>query len=371
MRLSVLDRSRTRQGEEPAQALRDTVAFAQEAEQLGYHRFWVSEHHGVPGVAGSAPTVLAAAVAAATTRIRVGTGGVMLPNHRPMVVAEQFGVLASLFPGRIDMGLGRSVGFTDGVRRALGREKDAADDFGAQLVELLGYFDGSQQVHRGVHARPAEGLRVPAFVLATGAGADMAADAGLPLVVAATRGEERMLAAIDRYRAGFRPSAQAAQPYVVIAGTVAVAGTAESARELLVPEAWAGAYSRTHGEFPPLAPAAEIAALSMGARERAAYEQSLKGHIAGTPEQAVAELAALMARSGADEFLVTTSTYDRAALLDSYRLLARAVGQPVGQGIGQPVGQSAGQGVATRAAGREAAGPEDVDRTVAQAVGRA
>ncbi len=251
----------------------------------------------------------------------------MLPNHQPMVVAEQFGVLAALFPGRIDMGLGRSVGFTDGVRRALGREKGAADDFGAQLSELLGYFDGSQQVHRGVHARPAEGLQVPAFVLATGTGADLAAEAGLPLVIAPARGEGRMLEAIDRYRARFRPSAQAAEPYVVVSGTVAVAETAERARELLVPEAWAGAYSRTHGEFPPLAPVAEIRALAMSERERSAYEQSLKGHIAGTPEQAAAELAALVERSGADEFLVTTSTYDRTALLDSYRLLAEAVGQ--------------------------------------------
>ncbi|WP_416874554.1 MsnO8 family LLM class oxidoreductase [Kitasatospora sp. SC0581] len=326
-RISVLDRSRTRQGEETARALRDTVAFAREAERLGYHRFWVSEHHGVPGVAGSAPTVLAAAVAAATSRIRVGTGGVMLPNHQPLVVAEQFGVLAALFPGRIDMGLGRSVGFTDGVRRALGREKGAADEFGAQLAELLGYFDGSQQAHRGVHARPAEGLHVPAFVLATGAGADLAADAGLPLVIAAPHGEDRMLAAIDRYRDRFRPSAHAAEPYVVVSGTVAVAETAERARELLVPEAWSGAYSRTHGEFPPLAPAAEILAREMTVRERAAYEQSLKGHIAGTPEQAAAALLALVERSGADEFLVTTSTYDRAALLDSYRLLAEAVGR--------------------------------------------
>ncbi|MEU1290346.1 LLM class flavin-dependent oxidoreductase [Kitasatospora sp. NPDC005856] len=326
-RLSVLDRSRTRQGEEPAQALRGTVAFAREMERLGYHRFWVSEHHGVPGVAGSAPTVLAAAVAAATSRIRVGTGGVMLPNHQPLVVAEQFGVLAALFPGRIDMGLGRSVGFTDGVRRALGREKEAADAFGAQLAELLGYFDGSQEVNRGVHARPAEGLHVPAFVLATGTGADLAAEAGLPLVIAAPRGVDRMLEAIDRYRTRFRPSAQAAEPYVVVSGTVAVADTAERARELLVPEAWSGAYSRTHGEFPPLTPAAEVRAREMTPRERAAFEQSLKGHIAGTPEQAVAELAALVERSGADEFLVTTSTYDRAELLDSYRLLAEAFGQ--------------------------------------------
>ncbi|WP_031072892.1 LLM class flavin-dependent oxidoreductase [Streptomyces sp. NRRL WC-3742] len=327
IRLSVLDRSRTRRREEPAEALRATVALAREVERLGYHRIWVSEHHGVPGVAGSAPTVLAAAIASATSRIRVGTGGVMLPNHQPMVVAEQFGVLAALFPGRIDMGLGRSVGFTDGVRRALGREKDAADDFGAQLAELIGWFDGTQQAHRGVHARPAEGLRVPAYVLATGEGADLAAEAGLPLVIAAPRGEDRMLAAVDRYRERFRPSLQAAEPYVIVSGTVAVARTAERARELLVPEAWAGAYSRTHGEFPPLAPAAEVRALEMSARERAAFEQSMKGHISGTPQQAAEQLRALVERTGADEFLLATSTYDRVELLDSHRLLAEAFGQ--------------------------------------------
>ncbi|MFG3054639.1 MsnO8 family LLM class oxidoreductase [Kitasatospora sp. NPDC048239] len=325
LRLSVLDRSRTRQGEDPARTLRETVAFAQQTEQLGYHRFWVSEHHGVPGVAGSAPTVLAAAVAAATTRIRVGTGGVMLPNHQPLVVAEQFGVLAALFPGRIDMGLGRSVAFTDGVRRALGRDKDAADRFPEQLAELLGYFDGSPRTHRDVHARPAEGLHVPAFVLATGAGADIAAAAGLPLVIAAAHGPDRMLAAIDRYRARFRPSAQAPHPYVVVSGTVAVARSTEQAGELLVAEAWSSAYARTHGEFPPLLPAGEVLNREMSPRERAAYQQALGGHIAGTPAQAAAELRALMERTGADEYLVTTSTHDRAALLDSYRLLAEAV----------------------------------------------
>ncbi len=149
---SVLDRSRTREGHPAAEALRDTVRFAREIEELGYHRFWVSEHHGVPGVAGSAPTVLAAAVASATRSIRVGTGGVMLPNHQPLVVAEQFGVLESLFPGRIDMGLGRSVGFTTGVRKALGRDKDDADDFAGQLDELLGWFRGTSPT--GAHARP-------------------------------------------------------------------------------------------------------------------------------------------------------------------------------------------------------------------------
>ncbi|MFF5857670.1 LLM class flavin-dependent oxidoreductase [Streptomyces sp. NPDC012751] len=319
-RFSVLDRSRIREGHPPAQALRDTVALAGEAEALGYHRFWVSEHHGVPGVAGSAPTVLAAAVAAATRTIRVGTGGVMLPNHRPLVVAEQFGVLESLFPGRIDMGLGRSVGFTDGVRKALGRGKDDAEDFAAQLGELLGWFTGGSPT--GVRARPAEGLAVPPFVLATGEGAAIAARAGLPLVIGDLRDREKTLRGIDRYRSLFRPSAWADRPYVVVSGTIAVAGTEAEARRLLVPEAWSTAYARTHGTFPPLAPAESVEGRTMTGRERAVYEAGLAGHIAGTAEQVAHELETVLAETAAEEVLVTTSGYDRTALLDSYRRLA-------------------------------------------------
>lgn len=323
---SVLDRSRTREGHDGPQALRDTVRFAERIEALGYHRFWVSEHHSVPGVAGSAPAVLAAAVAAATSTLRVGTGGVMLPNHQPLVVAEQFGVLESLFPGRIDMGLGRSVGFTDGIRRALGRDKQDADDFPGQLAELLGYFTGTQTAHPQVHALPAEGLRVPAFVLATGKGARVAAEAGLPLVIAAVRGEEAMLRAIEGYRRDFRPSGWGERPYVVVSGTVAVAATTEEARRLLLPEAWSTAYSRTHGAFPPLRSVDAILATAMTARERALFEDALRGQLYGTEDEVAAGLEKLLARSGADEYLVTTSTYDRAALLDSYRRLATLTG---------------------------------------------
>ncbi|WP_320774555.1 LLM class flavin-dependent oxidoreductase [Streptomyces sp. CRN 30] len=320
-RFSVLDRSRTRAGRPPGEALRDTVLLAREAERLGYHRFWVSEHHGVPGVAGSAPTVLAAAVAGATRTVRVGTGGVMLPNHRPLVVAEQFGVLESLFPGRIDMGLGRSVGFTDGVRRALGSEKDAADRFEEQLAELLGWFRGTSPT--GAHARPAEGLDVPPFVLAMGEGAAVAARAGLPMVIGDLRDRDRMRRGIDRYRDLFRPSPWAAEPYVVVSGTVAVAGTPEAARRLLLPEAWSMAYSRTHGTFPPLPPAEEVGSRPMTAKERGFYEAGLTGHLAGTEDQVADALETLLKETEAQEVLVTTSTYDRTALLDSYRRLAR------------------------------------------------
>ncbi|GGZ01225.1 methylene-tetrahydromethanopterin reductase [Streptomyces geysiriensis] len=324
-RLSVLDRSRVREGHTAAEALRDTVALAREAERLGYDRFWVAEHHGVPGVAGSAPTVLAAAVAGATRRIRVGTGGVMLPNHRPLVVAEQFGVLESLFPGRIDMGLGRSVGFTDGVRRALGRDKEDAEDFEAQLAELLGWFRGTSPT--GVHARPAEGLTVPPFVLAMGEGAAVAARAGLPMVIGDLRDRERMLRGIERYRAGFRPSEWSAEPYVVVSGTIAVADSPEAARRLLLPEAWSMARARTRGSFPPLPPAEEVEGRPMTAKERDLYESGLAGHLAGTEEQVAEALESLIGATGAQDVLVTTSTYDRGALLDSYRRLARVTGR--------------------------------------------
>ncbi|MEV1022787.1 MsnO8 family LLM class oxidoreductase [Streptomyces sp. NPDC050264] len=322
-RFSVLDRSRTREGHTAPEALRDTVSLAQDLERLGYRGLWVSEHHGVPGVAGSAPTVLAAAVAAATRTIRVGTGGVMLPNHQPLVVAEQFGVLESLFPGRIDMGIGRSVGFTDGVRAALGRDKDAADaaDFAGQLDELLAFFTGTSSTR--AHARPSEGLTVPPYVLAMGEGASIAARAGLPMVIGDFRGREKMLRGIERYRAEFRPSAWAGEPYVVISGTVAVAGSEPEARRLLVPEAWSMAYSRTHGTFPPLPPAERVAAVEMTAKERELYESGLRGHIVGTEQQVADELETVIKESGAQEVLVTTSTYDREGLLESYRRLAR------------------------------------------------
>ncbi|WP_280272447.1 MsnO8 family LLM class oxidoreductase [Nocardia wallacei] len=323
VRFSILDRSRVRQGQTHPAALRDTVEFAQLAERWGYHRFWVSEHHSVPGVAGSAPTVLAAAVAAATDRIRVGTGGVMLPNHQPLVVAEQFGVLESLFPGRIDMGLGRSVGFTGGIRRALGHDREAADDFDAQLTELLDYFTGGRD---GVHAWPAEGLRVPAFLLAIGSGAERAARFGLPLVIAAAHGEDAMVRSIEQYRTDFRPTAWGAGPVVIVSGSVVVADSAEQARRLLMPEAWSAAYSRTRGEFPALLPPEAIDPATMTERERRLFDESMRGQLAGTEETVAAGLERLLERTGADEILVHTSTYDRAARLESHRRLARLAG---------------------------------------------
>ncbi|RJQ85263.1 MsnO8 family LLM class oxidoreductase [Amycolatopsis panacis] len=322
----MLDRSPVRRGRGTVQAVRDTVTFARDVEALGYHRFWVSEHHGVPGVAGSAPAVLAAAIAGATQRIRVGTGGVMLPNHRPLVIAEQFGVLAALHPGRIDLGLGRSVGFVEGVRRARGQGKDAADGFGGQVRELLAFFRGDS-AYPGVHAIPAEGQSVSVFLLATGVGAGLAAELGLPLVIAPARGEQAMLDAISRYREQFR--SDIADPYVVVSTAVAVADTAEQAQRLLLPEAWSTVYSRSHGVFPPLAPAEEILALPMTERERTRLGEVLAGQISGTPEEVADRLGTLVRRTGADELLISTSTYDPAERVDSFAALAALAGLSV------------------------------------------
>lgn len=315
--LSVLDRASVRHGQDPATALRDTVAFAGEVERLGYRRFWVAEHHGVPGIAGAAPTVLAAAVGAATSTIRIGTGGVMLPNHRPLVVAEQFGTLASLHPGRVDMGLGRSVGFTAAVRTALGADKTAADRFGDDVRELLGYFDGDHRV-RGL---PADGLRPPPlFVLATGSGAEVAAELGAALVIAPLGDFDRLADRIRHYRERFRASPQWPEPHIVVSTTVAVADTRERARELLLPEAWAMVRSRIDGAFPPLLSPERVPV--PGERERRYLDDALRGQIHGTESDVARDLTELVDHTGADELLVTMSTHDRADMLDSYTRLA-------------------------------------------------
>ncbi|MEU3272134.1 MsnO8 family LLM class oxidoreductase [Saccharomonospora sp. NPDC006951] len=324
VKISVLDRSSTREGRSTSAALRETLQFAVQAEQLGYHRFWVSEHHSVPGVAGSAPTVLASAIGAATSTIRVGTGGVMLPNHQPLVVAEQFGVLESLYPGRIDMGLGRSVGFTRGIRDALGRDKEDAARFGEQLRELLGYFSGDVERYPGVHGIPAEGLRVPAFVLATGAGALLAAELGLALVIAPIGGQAATAEKIKAYREAFRPSALWPRPYVVVSSAVAIADTTSDARRLLLPEAWSMVESRTKGVFPPLRAAEELPQPTP--RQATLLEESLRGQIWGTAAEVGPRLTRLVDATGADELLITTSTFDRAEMLDSYARVAELVG---------------------------------------------
>ena len=311
--LSLLDRTRTRVGETDAQAIAHTVERAQRAEALGYDRFWVAEHHGVPGVAGSAPAVLLAVLAGRTTTIRLGSAGVMLPHHQPLVVAEQFATLAAVAPGRIDLGVGRSPGFTAPVRRAL---RQADTDFAADLADLRDHLEGAAEIT----ARPRPAAAVPLVVLATGHGLDVAARLGLPVVVGGPllRAPEEPL---DRYRQAFRPSAQASEPWVGVSLDVLVADTDAAAHELALPEAWAMARARTTGTFPPLQPVASIG--PMTATERRYVEQSTA--VTGTADHVAEQLHELLVRTGAAELVASSSTHDRGALAESDAALAELV----------------------------------------------
>lgn len=308
VRLSMLDRSRTRAGEPDAAAVRGTVARAVRAEQLGYHRFWVAEHHAVPGIASGSPPVLMAAVGAATSRIRVGSGGIMLPNHQPLVVAEQVALLEALHPGRIDLGIGRSPGFTEPVRRAL--RAGGADDaeFRGALDELRSFLDGSGPVT----ARPRLEHAVPLFLLATGAGLRLAGDLGLPAVVGGPVLDDPAALADYRERAG-----DAA--HLVVSADVLVGDP-----QLALSEAWAHAAARTTGEFPPLEPPDPHRATTR--RQRETVDRALANAIVGDEDTVAERLDDLVARTGADELLVFSSTHDRDAQADSDAALARLLG---------------------------------------------
>lgn len=325
MKLSLLDRSRTRAGRPEAEGLTGSVARAVEAERLGYERFWVAEHHAVPGIASGSPAVLLAAIGAATERIRIGSGGVMLPNHQPLVVAEQFLMLEALHPGRIDLGIGRSLGFTSAVRAALRHDVDAPDTFEADLQELRELLAGESRVT----AHPVATSPVPISLLATGGGLAIAARSGLPVVVGGpVLWSDQGLEALAAYRRDFRPSAQAATPYVTISLDVTVAADDATARELALPEAWSMARSRQTGEFPPLESVDDIRAQSWTSQVRQRVERSLDQAVAGSPATVRARLDELIERTGADELMASTSTYDREALLASDQMLSDLVGGP-------------------------------------------
>ncbi|MFJ6003097.1 MsnO8 family LLM class oxidoreductase [Arthrobacter sp. NPDC092385] len=313
--VSILDRAQSRLGSSEAETLQHVIERAQRAERLGYRRFWVAEHHGVPGIAGSVPAVLAAAVASRTATIRVGTGGIMLPNHQPLVVAEQAATLAALFDGRFDLGLGRSLGFTQAVRSALRTGKEEADRFGEDIAELLAFLGGTAPIT----ARPQDAGRTPVFVLATGHGVDIAAQAGLAVVLGGPALFRDRNPALERYRSSFRPSPWWDRPHVTASLNVAVAGTTAEARQLLLPEARAMAVSRTRGSFPPLE---AVGDQPLSAREEGYVEESLATAVHGTAADVGRQLAELQARTGADELLVSGGAFDLEAQARSDELLA-------------------------------------------------
>lgn len=303
--VSLLDRSRTRAGEPGGAALRDTVERAVRAEELGFHRFWVAEHHAVPGIASGSPPLLMAAVAARTDRIRVGSGGVMLPNHRPLVVAEQARMLAALYPGRVDLGVGRSLGFTAPVRDALGVHAYPPERFAEDLSTLVDFLDDTGPVT----AMPKGVPSPPVFVLATGSGLAVAAERGLPVVVGGPVVWADAAPLWD-YRDRFLPSPACPEPYVLVSADVMIADSSARARELALPEAWAMVESRTTGAFPPLR---SQPAMALTGRQQAAVDEHLARAVHGTAEEVLDELGALIRRTGADELLAWVSTHDREA----------------------------------------------------------
>lgn len=329
MKLSLLDRSRTRVNSDGGQVdsadLQAVVQRARHAEELGFHRFWVAEHHAVPGIASGSPAVLLAAIGQVTSSIRLGSGGVMLPQHQPLIVAEQFRLLEGLFPARVDLGIGRSVGFTEPVRQALRRQEQNSDEYRSDLTELLGYLDDTGTVT----ARPVTDP-VPVFTLATGSGMDIAAALGLPVVVGGpiVRSPE-ISDLLARYRENFRPSAStsgASEPYVIVSLDAYIADTTEAARDLALPEAWAMAMSRQQGEFPPLESPEAIHEYRWSGQVERRVGKQLGQVAAGTAAEVHDNLSSIVQASGADELLFSTSTYSTADQLRLDEKLMAAMG---------------------------------------------
>lgn len=315
--LSVLDLAPVSAGRTTGEALQESLTLARHVEALGYGRFWVAEHHGAPGVASSAPAVLIAALAAATSRIRVGSGGVMLTNHPPLVVAEQFGMLEAMHPGRIDLGLGRAAG-TDQRTVTLLRRGGYQEDFPAELALLRAFFRGPVQ---GLTAVPAQGNQPELWLLgSSGYSAQLAGSLGLPFAFAHHFAGQNTLAALEVYRSSFRPGALAA-PYVLLCASVLVADTAEVARRLALPAALAFVRAR-QGKAGVLPTPAQAEAHPWTVPERVAAEQRLDSQVLGSPEQAREQLAHLQGATGADELMVTTTAHALLDRLRSYELLA-------------------------------------------------
>jgi luciferase family oxidoreductase group 1 len=321
--LSVLDLSPVPAGSTSAQALRNTIELAKHTEDLGYTRFWLAEHHNMPGIASSAPAVLIGQVAAATKTMRVGSGGVMLPNHPPLVVAEQFGMLTALHPDRIDLGIGRAPGTDPRTAQALRRSTEplSADDFPDQLGELMEYF-GADPAAGGVHAVPAAGNQPSVYLLgSSGYSAQLAGMLGLPFAFAHHFSARNTLPAVALYRRSFQPSAVLDKPFVLIAASIVVAEDEERAEWLAGPMGLS--FLRLRQGRPGLLPTPEEAAsYNYSDMERAVMADRQASQITGGPDTVRKGVAELVAATGADELMVTTMVHGFADRLRSYELLA-------------------------------------------------
>ncbi len=322
---SVLDVAPVSSDRSPVEALADSTELVQEAERLGYHRLWYAEHHNMPGIASSAPDVLIANAGARTSRIRLGSGGVMLPNHAPLVVAERFGTLQALFPGRIDLGIGRAPG-TDQRTAAALRRLGASDDLPELLSELYGYFQGfaADSDYRGIRANPGFGADMPAVWLlgSSGFSAQVAGVMGLPFAFAHHFSAHNTVPALDLYREHFRPSEVLEAPYAMVTAMAVVAPTDAEAE--LHASAIALSFARMRSGYPPakLPTIAEVESHPWTPQERQFVASWLEPQVIGSPETARKRIADLLAETGVAEFMVTTNAPAADVRLRSYRLLA-------------------------------------------------
>ncbi|WP_200865788.1 LLM class flavin-dependent oxidoreductase [Amycolatopsis decaplanina] len=319
--LSVLDLSPVVAGGGVADSLRNTLDLARRTEALGYHRYWLAEHHNMPGIASSATAVMIGQVAAATERIRVGSGGIMLPNHAPLVVAEQFGTLEAFHPGRIDLGIGRAPGTDQRTALALrGPGGLTAENFPQQFAELLAYFEHSDQ--RAVNAVTAEGNKPPVWLLgSSGFSARMAGELGLPFSFAHHFSAENTLPAVALYRDSFKPSDVLDEPYVMLGVSVVAAETDERAQYLAAPSGLTF-LSLRKGRPIPLPTPEEAAAYPYTDIERVFIEDRASSSVIGSPETVHKGLETLLADTGANELMITTMVHDQADRVRSYELVA-------------------------------------------------
>jgi len=319
--LSILDLAPIVEGGTASDSFAHSLDLAQHGERWGYNRFWLAEHHGMPGIASAATSVLMCHVANGTRTIRIGAGGIMLPNHSPLVIAEQFGTLASLFPGRIDLGLGRAPGSDHTTARALRRNLASdADEFPQDVVELMDYFADSPR--RQVRAVPGAGLDVPVWILGSSLfGAQLAAALGLPYAFASHFAPQMMMQAIELYRATFRPSAQLDKPYVMLGFNVFAADTDAEAhfRATSMQQAFINLRS---GRPTKLKPPVEGYLDLLSPPERSMLDSVLSCSAIGSPATVSAQLKAFIERTGADELMVTSQIFDHAARLRSYEITA-------------------------------------------------
>ena len=323
--LSVLDLAPIAEGSTAAEAFRNTLDLARNAERLGYRRYWLAEHHSMAGVASAATAVVIGHVAAGTSTIRVGSGGIMLPNHSPLVIAEQFGTLASLYPGRIDLGVGRAPGSDQLTSRALRRNPAAADTFPQDVIELMSYFRPVEP-GQAVRAVPGAGLDVPVWILGSSLfGAQLAAALGLPFAFASHFAPVMMEQAIAIYRERFEPSAALEQPHVMLGLNVFAADRDDDARAMFtsLQQAFINLRRGRPGPFPPPSPGYEEQLLPV---ERQMLAEMLSATVVGEPETVRHGITAFVARTGADELMITCQAYDHRARVRSFEIAAEAGG---------------------------------------------